>query len=94
VADGGGGGISWESTAPHADGPDVASRIDAARIVDSQGQPLWINLDHVTRISPGLDPREPATVRFARERALVIPAAQGRKLSAQLNRCCVKRKEK
>jgi len=66
---------------------------DFASIAASGGRTLWINLDHVTRIVPGLDPREPATVRFAAGRALVIPAAEGRRLVAQLNRCCVKRKE-
>ena len=67
---------------------------DFAEIKDSQGLRLWINLDYVTRIRPGLDPQEPATVRFATERTLAIPAAEGRRLIAQLNRCCVKRKGK
>lgn len=67
---------------------------DFARIEDHSGLPLLINLDYVTRIRPGLDPQEPATVQFAVGRTLVISAAEGRKLIAQLNRCCVKRKEK
>jgi hypothetical protein len=64
---------------------------DFARI-EGGGRQLWINLDHVTRIVPGVDPQEPATVRFTRGRALVLSAVEGRKLVTQLNRCCGKRK--
>jgi hypothetical protein len=64
---------------------------DFAQIKDRQGRPLWINLDYVTRIRPGLDPREEATVHFAAGRSLPISASEGGKLLAQLNRCCVKR---
>jgi hypothetical protein len=67
---------------------------DFASISDSRGLTLWINLDHLTRIRPGLDPREPATVRFTTGRPLVISAAEGRRLVAQLNQCCAERKGK
>jgi hypothetical protein len=67
---------------------------DFARIEERSGLSLLINLDYVTRIRPGLDPQEPTTVQFAVGRTLVISAAEGRKLIEQLNRCCVKRKEK
>src|SRR5262245_34119492 len=66
---------------------------DFAHVITDAGRSLWINLDYVTRITPGLDPREPTTVRFAEGRALVLPPAESAKLLQQLNLCCVKRKE-
>jgi hypothetical protein len=66
---------------------------DFARIEDSRGVSLWINLDYVTRIEPGLDPREETLVRFAVGRALRLSASQGGRLAGQLNRCCIKRRE-
>jgi len=38
---------------------------DLAAVVDA-GRRIWLNLDHVIRITPGVDPREPATVSFVR----------------------------
>jgi hypothetical protein len=66
---------------------------DFAQIKDGRGLTLWINLDYVTRIRPGLDPREQTTMHFAvgRPRSLAISAADGGKLLGQLNRCCRKR---
>ena len=65
---------------------------DFAYVVDA-GRRIWINLDHVVRVTLGLDPREPATVSFVRGRALAVSAAEGRSLVNQLNRCCRRRKE-
>jgi hypothetical protein len=66
---------------------------DFARIVD-RGVALWINLDYVTRIEPGLDPRKGTLVRVAVGQSFRLTGAQGRRLTGQLNRCCVRRKEK
>jgi hypothetical protein len=65
---------------------------DFASVGDA-GRRTRINLEHVTRITPGVDPREPATVSFVRGKSLALPAAEGRSLVNQLNRCCRKRKE-
>ena len=65
---------------------------DFAAVVDA-GRRIWLSLDHVIRITPGVDPREPATVSFVRGKTLALPAAEGRSLVNQLNRCCRKRKE-
>jgi hypothetical protein len=65
---------------------------DFAQIKDRHGLTLWINLDYVTRIAPGLDAREETTVHFAvgRPRSMAISASEGGKLASQLNRCCRK----
>jgi hypothetical protein len=65
---------------------------DFASIKDRHGVTLWINLDYVTRIAPGLDPREQTTVHFAagRPRSMAISASEGGKLASRLTRCCRK----
>lgn len=67
--------------------------VDFARVKDQNGLRIWINLDYVTRIRPGLDPREQTTVHFAVGRTLAISASEGGRLQGQLNRCCVKREK-
>ena len=50
--------------------------------------PVYINLDYVTRIYTGLDPREPTEVVFRDGSTMLMTRSQGSKLLAQLNLCC------
>ncbi len=50
--------------------------------------PVYINLDYVTRIYTGLDPREPTEVIFRDGSTMQLTRSQGGKLLAQLNLCC------
>ncbi|MGB8644593.1 MAG: hypothetical protein WCF84_05100 [Anaerolineae bacterium] len=53
--------------------------------------PVYINLDYVTRIYTGLDPREPTEVIFVDGSTMSMTRSQGGKLLAQLNLCCTPR---
>ncbi len=50
--------------------------------------PVYINLDYVTRIYTGNDPREPTEVVFRDGSTISMTRSEGGKLLAQLNLCC------
>ncbi len=54
----------------------------------SDSGPVYINLDYVTRIYTGLDPREPTEVVFRDGSTMIMSRSEGVKLLAQLNLCC------
>ena len=61
---------------------------DFAIIHEQDVLPVWINLDYVVRINPGLDPHEPTSIHFRDGTSIVVSRPEGSKLIAQLNQCC------
>ncbi len=67
---------------------------DFAFIEEPSGSgPVIINLDYVTRIYTGLDPKEPTEVTFRDGTNMIMSRSEGTKLIAQLNLCCRPRPE-
>ncbi len=50
--------------------------------------PVYINLDYVTRIYTGIDPREPTEVVFVDGSTMSMTRSEGGKLLSQLTLCC------